>query len=130
MHPANRPVFEKAGFCIFFIAQLAALRPVYDCLSPALALLDAGYMLQLLMSRQQAAGLGLCPLAGTDFGSVRGLFKLEDTHLFMACLAGGLPDAAPKAAGSPADNFQGSLPIILPALPRTGTACRRLPRQA
>ncbi len=125
MHPANRPVFEKAGFCIFFIAQLAALRPVYDCLSPALALLDAGYMQQLLMSRQDAAGLGLCPLAGTDFGSVRHLFELEETHLFMACLAGGLPDSSAESAGSPADIFQGNLTDHFTG-PAPDWACLRL----
>ncbi|MBN2108167.1 MAG: nitroreductase family protein, partial [Deltaproteobacteria bacterium] len=125
MHPANRPVFEKAGFCIFFIAQLAALRPVYDCLSPALALLDAGYMQQLLMSRQEAAGLGLCPLAGTDFSSVRDLFSLEETHLFMACLAGGLPDSRADISGSPADVFQGKLTDHF-AGPAPDWACLRL----
>jgi len=109
MHPANRPVFEKAGFCIFFIAQLAALRPVYDCLSPALALLDAGYMLELLMSRQEAAGLGLRLFAGVDFSSVRGLFSLEETHLFMACLAGGLPGASADGSARPADVFPAGL---------------------
>jgi SagB-type dehydrogenase family enzyme len=67
--------------------------------------LDAGYMLQLLMSRQEAAGLGLCPLAGTDFSSVRNLFSLEETHLFIACLAGGLPGTSAESS-SPADISQ------------------------
>jgi amino acid adenylation domain-containing protein len=109
MHPSSKPVFEQAGFCIFFIAQLAALRPVYDCLSPALALLDAGYMTELLMSRQEAAGLGVCPLAGTDFGSMRHLFSLEETHLFMACLACGLPGSRADCTGSPVNMFQAGL---------------------
>ena len=115
-HPADRQVFDDAGFCIFFIARLAALQPVYNCLSPALAVLDAGYMTQLLMSRQNNAGIGLCHLAGVDFNRVRDLFSLDDTHLFMCCLAGG-PDGgrteAPASEASAAlfvEHFAGPAP--------------------
>ena len=102
MRPTDRALFGQAGFCLFFIAQLAALRPVYDCLSPALAVLDSGYMLQLLMSRQQSAGLGLCPLPGADFERVRSLFSLDPGHLFTACIAGGLSGTAADArSGEP-----------------------------
>ena len=89
VHPANREMLDKAGFCIFFIAQLAAIEPVYSSLSTALVTLDAGYMGQLLMGRQQRYAIGLCPVAGIDAAKVRSLFKLDDSHRFVHGLAGG-----------------------------------------
>ena len=89
VHPGNRELLGKAGFCIFFIAQLAAIEPVYSTLSAALVTLDAGYMGQLLMGRQASYTIGLCPMAGIDSKKVRELFKLDDSHMFVHCLAGG-----------------------------------------
>jgi polyketide synthase PksN len=82
-------VYDAAAFAIFFVAQLAALQPVYSILSPALSTLDAGYMGQLLMSRQMKFNIGLCPVAGIDFERMRPVFKLDDSHLFIHCLLGG-----------------------------------------
>lgn len=88
-HPHNRPLFDAAAFGIFFIAQLAAIEPIYSMLSTALATLDTGYMGQLLMSRQAKYGLGLCPVAGVDFNRMHALFKLDASHRFIHCLLGG-----------------------------------------
>jgi len=106
-HPANREMLDKAGFCIFFIAQLAAIAPVYSSLSTALATLDAGYMGQLLMGRQQRYAIGLCPVAGINSEKVRDLFKLEDSHLFVHCLVGGFVNGAAAAADKQADTIAG-----------------------
>ena len=106
VHPANRELLDKAGFCIFFVAQLAAIEPVYSTLSTALVTLDAGYMGQLLMGRQQRYAIGLCPVAGIDSQRVRALFKLDDSHLFVHCLAGGrVTGAEPSISSENAARF-------------------------
>ena len=99
VHPANREMLDKAGFCIFFIAQLAAIEPVYSTLSTALVTLDAGYMGQLLMGRQRRYAIGLCPVAGIDAAKMRSLFKLDDSHMFVHCLAGGSVNGAKSTIG-------------------------------
>jgi len=103
-HPHNRPLFDAAAFGIFFIAQLAAIEPVYGMLGTALATLDAGYMGQLLTSRQAKYSLGLCPVAGVDFDRMRSLFKLDATHRFIHCLFGG-PARNAEQAGTAAPSL-------------------------
>ncbi|MCX5905521.1 MAG: nitroreductase family protein, partial [Proteobacteria bacterium] len=100
VHPANREMLENAGFCLFFVAQLAAIEPVYSTLSTALVTLDAGYMGQLLMGRQRRYSIGLCPIAGISSEKVRDLFKLDDSHMFVHCLAGGFVNSAAATAAS------------------------------
>ena len=100
VHPANREMLENAGFVIFFIAQLAAIEPVYSTLSTALVTLDAGYMGQLLMGRQKRYAIGLCPVAGIHSEKVRDLFKLDDSHMFVHCLAGGFVNSAAASAAA------------------------------
>ena len=89
----NQECFKTAGFCIFFIAQLAAIRPIYSIMSRALVTLDAGYMGQLLQSRQAEFEIGLCPVGGVDVERIRMLFNLGPEHIFIHCLLGG-PHAA------------------------------------
>ena len=93
-------MLENAGFVIFFIAQLAAIEPVYSTLSTALVTLDAGYMGQLLMGRQRRYAIGLCPVAGINSEKVRNLFKLDDSHMFVHCLAGGFVNGAASSAAA------------------------------
>ena len=109
VHPANREMIENAGFVIFFIAQLAAIEPVYSTLSAALVTLDTGYMGQLLMGRQRRYAIGLCPIAGISSEKVRDLFKLDDSNMFVHCLAGGFVNsaAAYAAAEKQADTIAG-----------------------
>jgi amino acid adenylation domain-containing protein len=100
VHPANRELLDRAGFCIFFIAHLAAIEPVYSTLSTALVTLDAGYMSQLLMGRQQRYAIGLCPVAGVDAQRMRTLLNLDDRHLFVHCLTGGSVQGAELSISS------------------------------
>ncbi|HBV96367.1 MAG TPA: polyketide synthase, partial [Desulfotomaculum sp.] len=88
----HRPVFDNAGFVLFLIARLKAIEPVYQMSSPLLVTLDAGYMGQLLLSRQADFNLGLCPVAGVDFDSIGAFFELDESHRFIHCILGGTPD--------------------------------------
>jgi len=94
--PGFRPACAAAAFSIFFIARLGAIEPVYTVMSRALVTLDAGYMGQLLQSRQAAFGLGLCPVPGVDFERVRSFFHLDSDHLFIHCFLGGIPKTVNK----------------------------------
>lgn len=91
----DRDVFDRAGFVLFFVAQMNAIRPVYQFVSPTLVTLDAGYMGQMLMSRQTEAGLGLRPAGGVDFDRISSCFKLDEGHRFVHCMLAGVPEDSP-----------------------------------
>jgi amino acid adenylation domain-containing protein len=101
----DRPVFENAGFALFFIAQLAAIKPVYQAASPLLVTLDAGYMGELLLSKQKEFNVGLAAVGGVDFDRIRPFFKLDEEHRFLHCLLGGAPDD--RLPGDGAGNCRG-----------------------
>ena len=91
----DRPVFDNAGLALFFISQLDAIMPVYHEASPGLVALDAGYMGQLILSRQADCNLGFCPVGGVDFDRISASFKLDKGHRFIHCLLGGVSDGLP-----------------------------------
>nr|WP_092067195.1 amino acid adenylation domain-containing protein [Dendrosporobacter quercicolus]NSL46456.1 amino acid adenylation domain-containing protein [Dendrosporobacter quercicolus DSM 1736]SDL51088.1 amino acid adenylation domain-containing protein [Dendrosporobacter quercicolus] len=97
----DRPVFDNTGFVLFFIAQLDAITPVYQSASPSLVTLDAGYMGQLMLSRQADFGLGVCPVLGVDFDKIAAFFKLDKGHRFIHCLLGGVPNALDNSSDAP-----------------------------
>ncbi|WP_144558032.1 non-ribosomal peptide synthetase [Shouchella miscanthi] len=75
--------FEDSNLCLFFIAQLESLTPFYGDFSKGLALLDGGYINQLLLSRMFSLNLKARVINAMDFSSIRDLFKLDDTHLYI-----------------------------------------------
>ncbi|MGK3980503.1 amino acid adenylation domain-containing protein [Sorangium sp. So ce118] len=90
----NREHFDRAGFGLFFIAQTDALRPIYGDSSFTFAAIEAGCMIQLLMSHQARTGLGLCPMGGLDFDAISADFKLGSGHRYVLCMLGGRVDHA------------------------------------
>jgi amino acid adenylation domain-containing protein len=88
----NRPVFEQAAFGIFLIAQLTAIAPVYGDRSVYFATLEAGYMGQLLMMVAPDTRIGLCPIGTLEFERLRHLFMLDDGHVLVHSMVGGLVD--------------------------------------
>jgi SagB-type dehydrogenase family enzyme len=96
--PSNRDSFDAAAFSVYFIAQLDAIEPVYTVMSRELVTLDAGYMTQLLQSRQEDMGVRLCPVSGVDFESIRHFFRLSPAHMFVQCLLGGPADSSARRA--------------------------------
>jgi amino acid adenylation domain-containing protein len=106
-NPYDRSAFEAAGFLLFLVAQMDAIQPIYGNASPVLAVVEAGYMGQLLMEHRASFGLGLCPVTGVDFSQIRDRFQLEPTHRFLHCLIGGIP--ADKNSHGPAGGLWDSL---------------------
>ncbi|MGD2116438.1 MAG: AMP-binding protein, partial [Acidobacteriota bacterium] len=97
--PVNQPVAEGAAFTILLVGRLRAIAPMYGEVARDFCLLEAGYLSQLLMTECAAVGLGLCPVGGLDFDSVRGSLDLEEDDVFLhALLGGGLPEDDPSVA--------------------------------
>jgi amino acid adenylation domain-containing protein len=85
----NRPIFDRAAFSIFLVAQMNAIEPVYGERARDFALIEAGLIAQLL---EEAAGrhrMGLCQIGVIDFARIRTLFRLEESHEFLHSLLGG-----------------------------------------
>lgn len=89
--PHNVSICEQAAFSLYLIGDLAAIEPLYGDLARDFCLLEAGAITQLLMSEAAEHELGLCPIGNLDFGAIRHLFQLNQSHTFLHCLAGGIP---------------------------------------
>jgi epothilone synthetase B len=98
--PINQAMAEESAFSIFLIAQMGAITPIYGALSRDFALLEAGYIGQLLMTVAPECELGLCPVGLLDFASLRGHFALDATHELVHSLVGGRVDPARRGAWS------------------------------
>lgn len=83
-------VFEEAGFAIFYIAQLKAIEPVYMGFSSSLVQLDCGYMEELLLSNEEDLPFHYAFVEGIDFAKAARAFKLQEGHLFLGSLLGGI----------------------------------------
>ena len=85
----NRAIYEKAGFSLYFIAQMHAIEPLYGDPSINFVNLEVGSILQLLMNRQAEFSIGLCPIGTINFDLIQDLFRLDKTHHFILCVIGG-----------------------------------------
>jgi SagB-type dehydrogenase family enzyme len=97
----NRAAADTAAFTLLLIGDLRAIEPIYGPLALDFCHLEAGYMLQLLMTLSPAHRLGLCPIGRLRFDEVRESFHLSDRHVLLHTLAGG-PVAGPAVALWPA----------------------------
>ncbi len=89
----NQPVFDEAAFSIFFIATLDAIAPIYAERSLQYATLEAGAMAHLLEVSAPDCQLGLCQIGAVDFARIRDLFALDNRHMFVHSMLGGLQDS-------------------------------------
>jgi epothilone synthetase B len=111
----NRPIFEESAFSIFLIAQTRAIAPAYGEVARDLCLLEAGYIGQLLQTSAAEAGVGLCPIGAVTTDPLRGLFDLDDGHLFLhAFECGGIPPAGAAAPRDLASELRAFLESRLP----------------
>ncbi|MBI6951955.1 non-ribosomal peptide synthetase [Pseudomonas sp. CCOS 191] len=86
----NRPVYEGAAFALFFVADLAAIRPLYGDGSREFCLIEAGAMAQLLTMAAPDLGLGLCGVGSVEARQLAGLFDLGADHALVYSMVGGL----------------------------------------
>ncbi|MEU3172928.1 amino acid adenylation domain-containing protein [Streptomyces sp. NPDC007000] len=96
--PANRPLAGTAAFSIFLATDPADSAPLYGCDAEPLALLNAGYIGQLLCHTATGAGLALAPVHGLDFDRIRWLLPGGERLVLLHTLLGGIP-AHPATEG-------------------------------
>ncbi|WP_246771741.1 amino acid adenylation domain-containing protein, partial [Pseudomonas syringae] len=89
----NRPVYENAAFSLFFIADMAAIRPLYGERSRDFCHIEAGGMAQLLSMTAVEQGLGLCGMGSLEEQQLSALFDLGPNHQLIYSMVGGLRTA-------------------------------------
>ena len=95
--PFNRKHVQQSKFCLFLIASLKDLQRAYKEKSMYLALLEAGYMGQLLMDKQAEFEMGVCPIGGLRFDKIRADFQLQpDEELLHSFVCGSHKLTIPK----------------------------------
>ncbi len=103
----NRPVFLGGAFALFFVAEMAAIEPLYGEQSLGFCLIEAGAMAQLLTMSAAEYGLGLCGIGSVEQEAVGALLDLGPTHRPLYSMVGGMrtSDAADpvRAAGEMED---------------------------
>jgi amino acid adenylation domain-containing protein len=97
----NGPIFDEAAFGVFLIAQLSAISPMYGARSVHYATIEAGLMSQLLETSAPACGIGLCQIGNLDFKRIQDLFELDQSHVLVHSLLGGLIDIQTSEHWSP-----------------------------
>lgn len=85
----NVSIYNNAAFAIFLIADLDAIRPIYQGFSRDFCLIEAGIVSHLLESESVTEGIGLCQIGALPFKRIASLFKLKTSHLYLHCLLGG-----------------------------------------
>jgi len=93
----NQPIFDESALCLFFIARLDAIGPLYGDYSVHNATLEAGIMSQLLDAAAPSLGIGLCHIGHIEFDRIRPLFRLDASHVFLHSMLGGSAEDAQHA---------------------------------
>jgi SagB-type dehydrogenase family enzyme len=87
--PANRSIFEQAGFAVFFIASLAAMRPLYGQYTRDFCLIESGAMAQVLSTHAHQQMLGLCSIGYVRRDQVLRATMLNDDYEIVHSMLGG-----------------------------------------
>ncbi len=91
----NRPVYDNAAFALFFIADMAAIQPLYGERSRDFCHIESGAMAQLLTMAAVEHGLGLCGMGSLEERQLSTLFDLGPTHQLIYSMVGGRRGADP-----------------------------------
>ncbi|MCV5737861.1 SagB/ThcOx family dehydrogenase, partial [Escherichia coli] len=81
---------ENAAFSLFFIADMAAIRPLYGERSRDFCHIEAGGMAQLLTMTAVEQGLGLCGMGSLEEQQLSALFDLGPNHQLIYSMVDGL----------------------------------------
>jgi len=91
-HSINHDVYESAAFAAFIVGKLSAIEPIYGEQARDFCMLEAGCIVQLLMTCAGDAGIGLCPIGGIQFERFRNKFECDSSHVLLHSLLGGAAD--------------------------------------
>ena len=92
----NRPIYQRAAFALFMVAELAAIAPLYQEHALQFSTIEAGLMTQLLRIQAPTIKLGICEIGELDFKPVRPLFALAETQELIYSMVGGIPEEHPE----------------------------------
>jgi len=109
----NGSIFDEAAFGVFLIAKLSAISPMYGERSMHYATIEAGLMTQLLEMSAPACGIGLCQIGNLDFKRIQYLFELDQSHVLVYSLLGGLIDIHKSEHWSPLKEARSHEPATL-----------------
>jgi amino acid adenylation domain-containing protein len=101
----NRPTFEGGAFALFFVADDAAIRPLYGDQGRDMSLIEAGLVAQHLTHRAGQIGLGLCGIGEMINEALCDLFGLGPHHQLIYSMIGGIPATAP-AQNDPSEEME------------------------
>jgi amino acid adenylation domain-containing protein len=100
----NRPVFDKAAFAVYLVAELASIGAMYRERALHYSTLEAGHITQLLEMHSPEINIGLCQIGGLETADFSELLDLQPSHLLLHGLLGGgiaeTSDAVASAARS------------------------------
>jgi SagB-type dehydrogenase family enzyme len=111
----NRPIFDKAAFAIYLVADLASIGAMYQERALHYSTLEAGHITQLLEMRAADFDIGLCQIGGLETGDLKELLQLGSSHLVLHGLLGGgisdqtTADTAPSAEDRSDERDEGEL---------------------
>jgi len=83
-------VYENAAFSLFFIADMAAIEPLYGERSRDFCHIETGAMAQLLTMTAADYGLGLCGMGSLEEHQLPALFDLGVSHRLIYSMVGGV----------------------------------------
>jgi amino acid adenylation domain-containing protein len=105
-YPANQQMAADASFTLFLVADLSAISPLYGDASKDMSLIEAGAMLQLLMTDCQNYGISLRPIGGVVFDGAKDALQLSSRHLLLhTILAGASPQVAHQVSDSQTSGY-------------------------
>ncbi|WP_296352720.1 non-ribosomal peptide synthetase [Ramlibacter sp.] len=83
------PLFQQSAFAVFFVAELAAIEPLYGDKSLEFCHIEAGGMAQLMTACAAPLALGLCGIGMVDVERIAPLFRLQSSHRLVYSMVGG-----------------------------------------
>ena len=87
----NRPIFDESAFSVFLVSKIDAIAPLYGMEKGKIySYIEAGIITQHIKTEGLKFNLGFCEIGLIDFEKIRHHLKLDDSHLYLHMLLGGL----------------------------------------
>lgn len=87
----NQPIFDESAFCVFFVAAMSRIEPMYGQDSQRFVHIEAGLMAQCLDLGAKAHGIGLCHVGEINATSLLNEIPHHYKPLWLLSLLGGAP---------------------------------------
>ncbi|MBQ7607244.1 MAG: amino acid adenylation domain-containing protein [Desulfovibrionaceae bacterium] len=92
----NAEIFESCAYALFFVAETAAITPLYGTRANDFLLIEAGAMCHSLEERAMTVHLGCCQIGQMAFEKLWDGFGLGASHRYLHCLLGGPVERKPS----------------------------------